>query len=48
MKRVLATVKEIQRGNNAFEGAGEHDDLVIGVALACWWPTAGLEAHVSF
>ena len=27
-------------GNNAFEGAGEHDDLVIAAALACWWPTA--------
>ncbi len=29
-----------ERGNYAFEGAGEHDDLVIAVALACWWPTA--------
>ena len=27
-------------GNNAFEGVGSHDDLVIAVALACWWPTA--------
>ncbi len=29
-----------ERGNNAFEGVGSHDDLVIAVALACWWPTA--------
>ncbi len=29
-----------ERGNNAFEGVGEHDDLVIAVALACWWPMA--------
>ncbi len=29
-----------ESGNNAFEGVGEHDDLVIAVALACWWPTA--------
>jgi hypothetical protein len=28
------------RGHDAFEGVGEHDDLVIAVALACWWPTA--------
>ncbi len=27
-----------ERGHNAFEGVGEHDDLVIGVALSCWWP----------
>ena len=27
-----------ESGNNAFEGVGEHDDLVIAVALACWWP----------
>ena len=29
-----------ERGNAAFGGVGEHDDLVIAVALACWWPTA--------
>ncbi len=29
-----------EQGNNTFEGVGEHDDLVIAVALACWWPTA--------
>ena len=29
-----------ERGHDAFEGVGEHDDLVIAVALACWWPTA--------
>ena len=29
-----------ESGNNAFEGVGSHDDLVIAVALACWWPTA--------
>ncbi len=28
------------RGHDAFQGIGEHDDLVIAVALACWWPTA--------
>ena len=27
-------------GHSAFEGVGEHDDLVTAVALACWWPTA--------
>ncbi len=25
------------RGHDRYEGAGEHDDLVIAVALACWW-----------
>ncbi len=29
-----------ERGHDAFEGVGEHDDLVIAVALACWWPAA--------
>ncbi len=29
-----------ERGHDAFQGIGEHDDLVIAVALACWWPTA--------
>ncbi len=29
-----------ESGNSAFEGAGEHDDLVIAAALTCWWPTA--------
>ncbi len=28
------------RGHDAFQGVGEYDDLVIAVALACWWPTA--------
>ncbi len=28
------------RGHDAFQGVGEHDDLVIAVALVCWWPTA--------
>ncbi len=28
-----------ESGNATFEGVGEHDDLVIAVALACWWPT---------
>ncbi len=27
-------------GHDAFQGIGEHDDLVIAVALACWWPAA--------
>ena len=25
------------RGHTAFEGKGEHDDLVVAAALACWW-----------
>ncbi len=25
-------------GHDTFQGIGEHDDLVIAVALACWWP----------
>ncbi len=29
-----------ESGHDAFQGVGEHDDLVIAVALACWWPTA--------
>ncbi len=29
-----------ESGNATFEGVGEHDDLVIAVALACWWPAA--------
>ena len=29
-----------EHGHDAFEGVGAHDDLVIAVALACWWPTA--------
>jgi hypothetical protein len=24
-------------GRAKFEGDGEHDDLVVAVALACWW-----------
>ena len=24
-------------GHTAFEGKGEHDDLVIAAALVCWW-----------
>ena len=42
LQRELQTFQRriTERGNNAFEGAGEHDDLVIAVALACWWPTA--------
>ena len=24
-------------GHSAFEGVGQHDDLVIAVALVCWW-----------
>ena len=40
-RELLAFQRRItDSGNNAFEGAGEHDDLVIAVALACWWPTA--------
>ncbi len=40
-RELLAFQRRItERGNNAFEGAGEHDDLVIAAALACWWPTA--------
>ncbi len=29
-----------EHGYSAFGGVGEHDDLVIAVALACWWATA--------
>ena len=29
-----------ERGHDAFEGVGSHDDLVIAVALSCWWPAA--------
>ena len=29
-----------QRGHDSYAGAGEHDDLVIATALACWWPEA--------
>ena len=28
-------------GNATFEGAGEHDDLVIAAALVCWWADLG-------
>ena len=34
-------------GHVKFEGKGEHDDLVIAVALAVWWarlPAAGAVA----
>ncbi len=24
-------------GHSAFDGVGQHDDLVIAVALVCWW-----------
>ncbi len=30
-------VKVSQRGHDAYEGRGEHDDLVIATALAVWW-----------
>jgi len=39
-QELLAFQRRItESGNNAFEGVGEHDDLVIAVALACWWPS---------
>ncbi len=28
------------RGHDAYNGVGEHDDLVIAVALATWWASA--------
>ena len=42
LQRELAAFQRriTERGNAAFEGVGEHDDLVIAVALACWWPAA--------
>ena len=33
------------RGHDTYEGAGEHDDLVIAVALACWWAGASYAEH---
>ncbi len=40
-RELLAFQRRItEHGHDAFEGVGEHDDLVIAVALACWWPTA--------
>ncbi len=40
-REFLAFQRQItESGHDAFEGVGEHDDLVIAVALACWWPTA--------
>ena len=33
-------VKFSQRGHASFAGAGAHDDLVIAVALVCWWTDA--------
>jgi hypothetical protein len=40
-REFLAFQRKItESGNSAFEGVGEHDDLVIAVALACWWPMA--------
>ena len=29
------------RGHASFAGAGEHDDLVVAVALVCWWRAVG-------
>ncbi len=29
-----------ESGHSAFQGVGEHDDLVIATVLVCWWPTA--------
>ncbi len=40
-REFLAFQRQItESGHSAFEGVGEHDDLVIAVALACWWPAA--------
>ena len=33
------------RGHDVYEGAGEHDDLVIATALAAWW--AGIVLELS-
>ncbi len=38
------------KGHDTYEGAGEHDDLVIAAALAVWWRAgrprqAGAAAH---
>ena len=32
-------------GNETLSGVGEHDDMVIGVALCCWW--AGVREAVG-
>ncbi len=41
LRELLAFQRRItESGNATFEGVGEHEDLVLAVALACWWPTA--------
>ena len=45
LQYAVALMRELQaferrvneRGHDAYNGAGEHDDLVIAVALATWW-----------
>ena len=37
-RELLAFQRRItETGHSAFEGVGEHDDLVIAAALVCWW-----------
>ncbi len=37
-RELLAFQRRItESGNTAFEGVGQHDDLVIAAALVCWW-----------
>ena len=34
-------VRFSERGHASFAGAGEHDDLVVAVALVVWWRAVG-------
>jgi len=34
-------------GHSAFEGVGQHDDLVIAVALVCWWAENSRSARAA-
>ncbi len=44
VRELLDFRREItKRGNAVFGGAREHDDLVIAVALACWWSESRAE-----
>ena len=44
----MNVVRSMRATYTAFEGRGEHDDLVIAAALVAWWaghvPAEGLDA----